>query len=130
MKRFFTIGVAVLLASSAIAAEPPMASKADVGTGTTLNATLAPYGSFEFVAAPSYTKLASTRSSAAAALRKREITIGQAQEIQKRADEVRLLLDEALKVCRQDNRSGVCKGDARRANVLLTEANAKLAALQ
>lgn len=130
MKRFIAIiGAAVLLASTATLAAEPIAAKAESGGGTALAATLAPYGSFEFVAAPSYTKLATARTSAAAALRKRQITVAEAQTFQKRADEVRSLLDQALKVCAQDNKSGVCKGNARKANVLLTDANAKLAAL-
>lgn len=128
MKRFLAIGVAVLLASAAIAAEPPMTAKAE-SQGTTFAASLAAYGSFEFLAAPSYTKLAIARSNAASALRNKKITPAQAQDIQKRADAARAQLDQALKVCAQDNKTGVCKGNAARANVLLTEANAKISAL-
>jgi len=59
-------------------------------------ATLAPIGSFEWQAAPAYTKLAMMRHNAAKALRKGEISVEDAIEVQNAADAIRAVLDAAV----------------------------------
>lgn len=59
-------------------------------------ATLASSGTFEFTAAPTWTRLAALRHNAAKALRAQAITVKAAQHIQARADLARTLLDDAM----------------------------------
>lgn len=58
--------------------------------------TLAPVGSFEWQAAPAYTKLALLRHSAAKKLRAGEITVSTALDVQAAADGIRSQLDAAI----------------------------------
>ena len=59
-------------------------------------ATLAPLGSFEWHAAPTYTRTAAARHRAAALLRDGRITRDQAIEVLRQTDQARRLLDEAV----------------------------------
>ena len=62
-----------------------------VGVGT-----LATVGTFEYEAAPDFTRLAASRLRAASLLRNGRITAAQASEVQTVADQVRSLLDRAV----------------------------------
>lgn len=59
--------------------------------------TLAPIGTFEYKAAPAYTKLAMLRHNAAKKLRAGDITVQAAIDLQTAADGVRALLDAAVR---------------------------------
>ncbi len=75
----------------------PLASEpASTGIQSYAIGTLAPLGSFEWYAAPSYTRNAVLRHNAAVQLRKGAITVEQAVDIQARADHIRQLLDAAV----------------------------------
>lgn len=143
VRSILIAAAAVLLSSTAVAADSSIKATATSGDGAFIAATLAPYGSFEFIAAPSYTKLALVRRGAIRTLRRdteacasqakpTECTgkaIARAESLQKRADDVRRLLDHSVTACAQNNKTGVCKGDQVKAFVLLSEASARLAAL-
>lgn len=130
MRSVLIAGFAVLVASAAVsAADSSISAKAESGDGAFVSATLAPFGSFEWVAAPRYTRNAVVRHNAARALRGKKITVAKAQEVLRTTDEVRALLDQAVKTCKQNNKTGLCTGNQVKANVLLNQADAKLAAL-
>jgi|GEM_PF-2196434 len=129
MKRSLMIAlVSVLLSGTAMAANP-IDAQADAG-GIDLSATLAPFNSFEWQAAPSFTQLAVKRRQATAALRKGAISIEQFESVLKQTDRIRSLLDQALEACGQNDRTGKCTKSTRTAQRLLDQANAELARLQ
>jgi hypothetical protein len=110
-------------APAALEATPP----ADDATELFAEATLAPVGSFEYQAAPLYTRNAANRHKAAVQLRHHRITAEEAQLAQNKADQIRLLLDRAIALCKEDDHTGQCTGDAKQASGALAEA---LVALQ
>ena len=59
-------------------------------------ATLAPLGSFEWTAAPAYTRNAAVRHRAAALLRDGRISRAQARDVLRETDRTRALLDQAV----------------------------------
>lgn len=125
--------VALLAGAVAEAVPPPpgdtsLAGKA--GTDIQFFATLAPVNSFEWKAAPVYTRLAVMRHSAASALRNKQIPVALARSIQTMADEVRVLLDASLKACAQNDHTGQCTNDPAKAQALLDQAVAALAAIK
>lgn len=94
-----------------------------------LYGTLAPKGSFEEKADPLYTQLAAYRDHVADLIGDGKVTINQAQAAQVQADQVRANLDDALRACAQNNKSGKCTGDAGKAGKLLAHAKAQLTKL-
>lgn len=74
----------------------PLPATAPAPGGVEAFATLAPLGSFEWHAAPAYTRNAALRHRAAALLRGGRITKAQAVEVLRRTDRVRTLLDSAV----------------------------------
>jgi len=101
MKKLLLVMAVSLLAAcgSLQTQQPPTPLEANARSGfdTFAAGTLAPIGSFEWQAAPTYTQNAVLRHNAARALQKGSITLETAEEIQKRTDRVRELLDAAVK---------------------------------
>jgi hypothetical protein len=131
--RSFLVAAVLALVSVQVLAgnsNPVSASAQSGGDGLFVAATLAPLNSFEFKAAPSYTRLAVVRRNALVALRNGKITADQAQAVQDRANAVRVLLDRALATCAQSNKTGKCTKDAASAERLLQAANAQLVAIK
>lgn len=129
MKRIILCGV-LLFTAAAFSASPavePIEADAQVSSGVHMSATLETFGSFGWRAAPSYTRLATVRRATANDLRNGRISVARAEEIQRRADHVRSLLDRAKAACRQDDRTAKCNGDQLAAERLLDEANRVLA---
>lgn len=73
-----------------------LATPAPAGNSVMAFATLAPLGSFEWHAAPVYTRNAALRSRAAGLLRAKRITQAQARAVLAGTDRVRQLLDHAV----------------------------------
>lgn len=123
---------ALLVSAATHAASPavePIKADAQSGSGIQMTATLSPFGSFEWKLSPSYTRAAVARRAALIDLRKGRISVERAEELQRRADHVRSLLNRAKDACRQDDRTGKCTSDAAAAERLLAQANAALAAI-
>lgn len=112
--------VAIFLCAAAYATQP-LEGEAVSGDVYVVG-TIASVGSFEWDAAPTYTRLAVLRHAAAKNLRKGAITIGQASVVQVRADKARSLLDKSLKVCAQNDKTGKCTGSEKKARKLLAQA--------
>lgn len=115
------LGVLALAAvACATPASSPIQGAAHPNTGIELIGTLAPLGSFEWKAAPTYTQNAALRRRAAGLLRAGRIDVAAAQRVQERADLVRSRLDQALAAeqARQNER----------AEQLLDQARAELVA--
>lgn len=93
MSRILMICAALLLCACA----SPVPIKAASHTNAIGAATLAPWGSFEFQLAPSYTHNAILRQQAAAALVSHRIDSGQARRILSLTDAARAALDRARK---------------------------------
>jgi len=128
VRSFLIAATAVLLSSATAMAADSLNAKAGA-SGLSVAATLASYGSFEWHAAPLYTRVALARRSAATALRKGDVTVGEAEHVQRTADRVRALLDAALKACAQDNRSGKCTGSRENADWFVAVASGKITRL-
>jgi len=127
------LACAALLVSAAVSAAPPaiepIEANAQVGSGVHMTATLATFGSFEWKRAPSVTRLAIARRTVLTDLRNGRIGVDRAEVLQKRADNVRSLLDRAKAACRQDDRTAKCRGDEAATERLLAQANAELAVI-
>lgn len=128
--HLLAVGVALFVSATAIADSPRIEAQPDGAPGVYIAATLAADGSWEAKAAPTFTRLSVARRNAAVALRKGKITVGQALQIQVKADEVRTLLDKAVASCAQDNRTGKCTRSQAAADRLLEQATVKLLALR
>jgi hypothetical protein len=128
--RIFAFAAALVLSVSAFGADSLGAKATADSGGVYMAASLAPLGSFEWVAAPRYTELATVRHNAAVKLRKGQISVEQAEAVQARADGVRKLLDAAVAACAQDDRTGQCQGSTQKASRLLVRASTQLAALK
>lgn len=119
LSRLFAAVIAVSLAACVTScASPPTIEAVPLKTGFTGFATLTSVGTFEWTAAPTWTRLAQLRHNAARALGKKEISVDAAKHIQKRADTVRSLLDDATAAAK--------RGDAAKAADLLSWAIAGL----
>lgn len=121
---------AALISFSALAADSSLRAAKDDAGGLFMAGTLAPLNSFEFKAAPAYTRLASIRRTAAVALRKGSISVDRAEAIQASADKARSLLDRSVDACKQDNKTGACTGNGRQAEQLLASAQRAIAAIR
>lgn len=114
--------LAVLVAAIALAAcaAPPPAPLEARGAarGVEIFATLAPVGTVEWRAAPTFTQLAAMRRRAAILLDRGRISVQVAVEVQAAGDVIRQLLDQALA-------AGVAKDEAR-ADTLINEASTRL----
>lgn len=102
MKNLFVAVLALGLAACAMQAPQRAAVSLEAehttsGINTYAIGTLAPLGSFEWKAAPAYTRLAVLRHNAAVSLRAGRINVDDAETIQSRADHIRSLLDAAIK---------------------------------
>lgn len=95
MRRLLIAAAAALLASCAAAPEPQLQAQ---GRGRVVigAATLASIGTFEWTAAPAYTRLALLRQRAASRLDAKRITVDQARQVQAIADKARGRLDDAM----------------------------------
>lgn len=91
-----------------------------------LYGTLAPKGSFEEKASGTYVELAHYRDSLFDKLQAGKLTADQTVAANSYADQVRELLDESFRACKQDNKSGLCTGDSAKAGKLLGQAKALL----
>lgn len=89
--------LALLALAGCQPAAPPLAT-APPPRGVEVFATLAPLGSFEWRAAPTYTRNAVLRHRAAVLLNDQRITVAEATRIQASADGVRRLLDQAVRL--------------------------------
>lgn len=85
------VGLAVILAGCGSPALQP-APQQSAFTGF---ATLGTSGTFEWTAAPAWTRLAQLRHNAARALNKKQISVVNAKAIQARADQARAFLEDA-----------------------------------
>lgn len=130
--KIISVLAALLVSAAALAASPaiePIEADAQAGSGVHMSATLDAFGSFGWRAAPSYTRLANARRITLKDLRAGAITVERAEVLQRRADNVRSLLDRAKAACSQDDRTAKCRGDAGAAERLLAQANAALAVI-
>ena len=94
-----------------------------------LYGTIAPKGSFEEKADPVYTQLAAQRDLLADMIYAGKITVPQAVAANHRHDLIRGLMDDAVRVCAQNNKTGKCTGDAAKAQKLLVQAKVELVKL-
>lgn len=130
--KFILATAALLFGAAALAASPaivPIEADAQVGSGIHMTATLASFGSFEWKRAPTVTRLANARRAVLNGLRAGHISVERAEQLQRRADNVRSLLDRATAACRQDDRTAKCTSDTAAAERLLAQANAALAVI-
>lgn len=104
-----------------------LAGKAE--SGLFANATLATLGSFEWDTAPITNRAADVLTAIPMALKKHEITKAEAQQKIDAAGKAHDLVQQALKTCKQDAKSGHCKGSESKARTLLDQAKAQLAGL-
>ncbi len=131
-----TLMLAVALAASlafaplAYSADASMVASAVSGKDVRLNGTMAPEGSFEWKAAPTYTGLFAYRDWQTDRAMSGLIKVETLQASLVRADEVRALLDNALRACAQDNHTGACTKDGKTAEKLLAQAASKLKKLK
>lgn len=92
--------------------------------------TLATLGSFEWDAAPLKTHAAADLYSIPQALHDHKLTADQAQAKIDRVDHAHDLIQNALKVCRQNDQTGKCTGNEAQARALLEQAKAELVAAE
>lgn len=104
-----------------------LAGKAE--SGLYMNGTLAALGSFEWDVAPITNRAADVLIAIPLALKKHEINKADAQTRLDAADKAHDLAQQALKACKQDSKTGKCKGNETKARALLDQAKAQLAGL-
>ena len=92
LRAIFALLLAVTVAGCA---SPGAMQPVPHRTGFTGFATLANVGTFEWTAAPTWTRLAQLRHNAARALTNKTISVDVAKNVQARADLARSLLDQA-----------------------------------
>lgn len=125
MRLFFLTLFAVLIAGCATT--PIESARPARDAGTFAVATIAPFGSFEFEAAPAYTRLAVARRLAARRLSDGRMTVEHAIAVQAAADDARRALDAAAAAASSGDRAGArdqlgdAMGKVRRAEKLVEQ---------
>lgn len=117
MKYFIAILIALSLTACATQqSATPLMGATPPSRGSQAFATLAPLGSFEWRAAPYYTRNAALRHRAAALLDARRISVADARDLLNRTNSVRGLLDAAVAMDVRGNTDGAAGalGDAGR----------------
>lgn len=128
MKLLLTLCLAGLLAACAQKPPPQLSGAAETDVGFAV-ATLAPLGSYEMKLAPGYTRIAVIAHQLDKALKAGSITKDQAQSAHDAAQHVKMLLDQALSACGEDQRTGQCMKQQADADALLAQAQTELANL-
>lgn len=123
MKHLSVLLIALSLTACAAPATTPLSSDAQPSRQSRMFGTLAPLDSFEWRAAPYYTRNAALRYRAAALLDARRISVAEAHEIQQRANGVRGMLDAAVAMDQRGNAAGAA-GALEKAGRWLIEAEA------
>lgn len=97
-----------------------------VGPDDFMAGTIAGLNTFEFEAAPVYTKLVMVRHESASLEKSQRITKEHAMEVLTQADKVRAQLDQAVTTCKQNNSTGKCTGNSALAHQQLQSARSLL----
>lgn len=105
MRKNLSLLMAATIAMALAACVAAPANTGAVKSSFTGFATLSSVGTFEYEAAPTWTRMAQVRHNAARALTGKEITADIARRIQARADLARSLLNEAMAADKVGNRS-------------------------
>lgn len=105
MWKLILVAVVMVLAGCGTMGATPALQPAPVKTAFVGFATLASVNTFEWQAAPTWTRLAALRHNAARALGKQQITVDAAKSIQARADLARSFLDKATAADKRGNRN-------------------------
>jgi hypothetical protein len=132
--EFLSVLAVVLLLLTSLAISPP-ASAADTSLGGAASsgpqvfATLAPVDSYEFKVAPLFTRIKVVAHQTEVALAEKRISKKSAQKIHDKGLIAWTLVNAAVSVCKQNNKTGKCTVSQKGADLLLDQATKTLAAI-